>query len=54
MKGNKFMPDAVFAIADSEGGKACLFFLEVDCGTETIASPKRDVTDIRQKIVNYW
>jgi len=52
-KGVKFTPDAVFATADSVGGKTCLFFLEVDCGTETIASPKRDMTDIRQKIVNY-
>jgi hypothetical protein len=53
MKGIMFWPDAVFTIADSVGGKTCLFFLEVDCGTETIASPKRDMTDIRQKIVNY-
>jgi hypothetical protein len=53
MKGIKFTPDAVFTIADSVGGKTCLFFLEVDCGTETIASPKRDMTDVRQKIVNY-
>jgi hypothetical protein len=53
MKGVMFTPDAAFAIADSMGGKTCLFFLEVDCGTETIASPKRDTMDIRQKIVNY-
>jgi len=53
MKGVRFTPDAVFATVDSVGGKTCLFFLEVDCGTETIASPKRDMTDIRQKIVNY-
>jgi DNA-binding transcriptional ArsR family regulator len=53
IRGIKFTPDAVFAVADSVAGKTCLFFLEVDCGTETIASPKRDMTDIRQKIVNY-
>jgi len=53
MKGVTFTPDAVFATADSVAGKTCLFFLEVDCGTETIASPKRDMTDVRQKIVNY-
>jgi hypothetical protein len=53
MRGIMFTPDAVFAIADSVGGKTCLFFLEVDRGTETIASPKRDMTDIRQKIVKY-
>ena len=49
----RFMPDAVFCTNDSVKKKACLFFLEVDCGTETIASPKRDIIDIRQKIVNY-
>ena len=49
----KFTPDAVFATCDSAESKTCLFFLEVDCGTETMASPKRDMTDIRQKIVNY-
>jgi len=53
MKGVMFWPDAVFAIADSMAGKTCLFFLEVDRGTETVASPKRDMTDVRQKIVNY-
>jgi len=53
MKGVTFMPDAVFAVADSVGGKTCLFFLEVDRGTEIMASPKRDMKDIRQKIVNY-
>jgi len=50
----KFTPDAVFATLDSAESKMCLlFFLEVDCGTETMASPRRDMTDIRQKIVNY-
>jgi len=53
MKGIMFTPDAVFTIADSVVRKTCLFFLEVDRGTETIASPKRDMTDIRQKIVKY-
>ncbi|MEN6425866.1 MAG: replication-relaxation family protein [Phycisphaerales bacterium] len=52
-QGVKFTPDAVFVTCDSVVPKACLFFLEVDCGTETIASPKRDLTDIRQKVINY-
>jgi len=52
-RGIKFTPDAVICTNDSVTGKSCLFFLEVDCGTETIASPKRDMTDIRQKISNY-
>ena len=53
VQGVKFTPDAVFGTKDSITEKTCLFFLEVDCGTETIASPQRDMTDIRQKIVNY-
>ena len=53
IQGIKFTPDAVFGIHDSDTNKTCLFFLEVDRGTETIASPKRDMTDIRQKIINY-
>ena len=53
LQGVKFTPDGVFGISDSVGAKTCLFFLEVDCGTETIASPKRDMSDIRQKIINY-
>jgi len=53
LQGVKFTPDGVFGISDSVGAKTCLFFLEVDCGTETMASLKRERTDIRQKIVNY-
>ena len=53
MQGVKFTPDAVFGTSDSFTSKTCLFFLEVDCGTETMASPRRDTTDIRQKITNY-
>ena len=59
MKGNsdkefsEFIPDGVFTITNAELKKSLLFFLEVDMGTETVASPKRDLKDIRQKIVNY-
>ena len=49
----KFTPDAVFATIDSTENKILLFFLEVDCGTETLSSPQRDMKDIRQKILNY-
>jgi len=52
-QGIKFTPDAVFGISDSVADKTCLYFLEVDRGTETMASPKRDTTDVRQKIINY-
>lgn len=48
-----FKPDAAFSVCDSNLGKTILFFLEVDLGTETLASPKRGLTDIRQKILNY-
>ncbi len=46
-------PDAAFSICDTVQGKTVMFFLEVDCGTETVASLKRTPTDIRQKIINY-
>jgi hypothetical protein len=46
-------PDAAFSICDSSQGKTVLFFLEVDRGTETLASLKRGPKDIRQKILNY-
>jgi hypothetical protein len=52
-QGAKFIPDGVFGTCDSIKKYTCLFFLEVDCGTETLASPKRDMNDIRQKIINY-
>lgn len=48
-----FLPDGVLSITDKSRGLTILLFLEVDCGTETLASPKRDLTDIRQKIINY-
>ena len=49
----RFTPDAVFAITNAVDSKTLLFFLEVDCGTETLSSPQRDMKDIRQKILNY-
>jgi hypothetical protein len=50
---SEFIPDCVFTITNAEIKKSLLFFLEVDMGTETVASSKRDLKDIRQKIVNY-
>jgi protein involved in plasmid replication-relaxation len=49
----EFIPDGVLRFTDVGVGKSLLFFLEVDMGTETIASPKRLRPDLRQKIVNY-
>ena len=50
---SEFIPDGVFNITNFDLEKILLFFLEVDMGTETIASPKRDHNDVRQKIINY-
>lgn len=49
----KFIPDGVFSITDLTQKRTVLLFLEVDCGTETLASPRRELIDIRQKIINY-
>ena len=49
----KFTPDGVFSINDRDQGKTILFFLEVDMGTETLASTKAESKDIRQKVINY-
>jgi DNA-binding PadR family transcriptional regulator len=51
----EFIPDSVFSITNNEvnPSKALLFFLEVDMGTETIASADRNCKDVRQKIINY-
>ena len=49
----KFTPDTVFSLTNASQEIAMLFFLEVDCGTETLSSPQRDMSDIRQKILNY-
>ena len=49
----RFTPDGVFTLTDTTRNLSVLFFLEVDCGSETLASPKRDLSDVRQKIINY-
>ena len=49
----EFMPDGVFSITNEEISKTLLFFLEVDRGTEIIASMDRGPKDIRQKILNF-
>jgi hypothetical protein len=38
-----FTPDGVFIITDTIEAKSLLFFLEVDCGSETLASPERHI-----------
>ena len=49
----EFIPDGVFSIRNEEISKTLLFFIEVDMGTETIASMDRETKDIRQKILNF-
>ena len=49
----EFIPDGVFSITNEEISKTLLFFLEVDMGTEIIASMDRGPKDIRQKILNF-
>ena len=49
----EFTPDGVFCLGHAGLGKTLLFFLEVDMGTETLASPLRLPQDVRQKVVNY-
>jgi hypothetical protein len=49
----EFNPDGVLAITDREQKKSVLFFVEVDLGTEHLASSKREARDVRQKIANY-
>jgi hypothetical protein len=51
----EFIPDGAFSLTykDAETNKTLLFFLEVDMGTETLASENRNSKDIRQKILNY-
>lgn len=46
-------PDGVFAIADTVANRTVLFFVEVDMGTESLASPLRTGKDVRQKILTY-
>jgi hypothetical protein len=53
-KFDQLIPDGIFSITHREiEGKTLLFFLEVDMGTETIASMDRVSKDIRRKISNY-
>jgi hypothetical protein len=49
----EFIPDGVFSITNEKISKTLLFFLEVDRGTEIIASMDRGPKDIRQKILNF-
>jgi hypothetical protein len=49
----EFVPDGIFTIWHRGIGKSLLFFLEIDMGTESMASLGRSPKDVRQKISNY-
>ena len=49
----EFAPDGILSITHQDKGKTLLFFLEVDMGTESVASIGRGPRDLRQKILNY-
>ena len=49
----EYTPDGVLATTHAVLQKTLLFFLEADRGTETLASPRRQPRDLRQKILNY-
>jgi len=50
---NGLIPDGIFSIPHKEQGKALLFFLEIDMGTETLSSKNPIATDIHKKITGY-
>ena len=49
----EFVPDGVFSMTHEELGKALLFFLEVDRGTEPLTRKRGSAENVRQKILNY-
>jgi len=49
----EFAPDGILSITHQDKGKTLLFFLEVDMGTESVASIGRSPRDLRQKVLNY-
>jgi hypothetical protein len=47
------IPDGIFTITDREQGRALLFLLEVDRGTEPLVNKSRTSGDIRHKVICY-
>lgn len=49
-----FTPDAVFCLTDKAQDKGLLYFLEIDMGTERVASRKSKIlSDVRRKVLVY-
>lgn len=53
VSGHQLVPDLAFTLYSHELDKRLLFFLEMDMGTESLASPTRRTGDLRQKIELY-
>jgi len=51
--GTILIPDGIFSITDELKKKSLLFFLEVDMGTETLASQNQSKNDFKRKILEY-
>jgi len=47
------IPDSILAIKHKETGQALLFFLEVDMGSETMVSRRKNTNTIYHKILGY-
>jgi hypothetical protein len=50
---SRLIPDGIFTITDSIQHKSLLFFLEVDMGTEVLASDRILTKDIKKKVLGY-
>jgi len=48
-----FVPDGIFSVKSKKKNQRLLFFLELDCATESIHSANIDATTISRKVKNY-
>lgn len=49
----RFTPDAILVVRRRDASQAVLFYLEVDMGTESLASPDPLTPDVQTKVRNY-
>lgn len=50
---NVILPDGVLTLTHRPSQRSLLFYIEVDMGTESLASPSGKQNDIRTKLLNY-
>lgn len=53
LPGKKVIPDMTFTLTSQTLRKRLLFFVEMDMGTESLASPKKKSGDLREKLESY-